>query len=204
MPTPAPTPLPAAFYARDTATVARELLGCRIIRRWRQELLIGRIVETEAYYGPGDPASRAASGKRNKLNGPMWEAPGTILVYMVHSNWLFNITTERDGVPAAVLIRAVEPQAGLKYMLRARQRRNPTIASPRELTSGPGKFTQAFYLNQKLNYATVTNRASIWVAAGDGDKLDIAASHRIGVTRDVTRQLRFYLRRNPFVSKGKP
>ena len=92
--------LPKSFYERDTAEVARELLGKVLVHRAREGTTRGKIVETEAYYGKNDPASRA-SRKRTKLNWLMWERGGLAFVYMVHANWLFNVTTEREGVPGA-------------------------------------------------------------------------------------------------------
>ena len=90
--------LPRSFYERDTAKVARELLGKIIVHRAREGTTSGKIVETEAYYGSGDPASRA-SRKRTKLNWLMWEKGGLAFVYMIHARWMFNVTTEREGVP---------------------------------------------------------------------------------------------------------
>lgn len=130
-------PLPRDFYERDTATVARELLGKVLVHRASEGPTSGKIVEVEAYYGKGDPASRA-SRRRTRLNEIMWGQGGLAFVYMVHAQWLFNVTTEREGVPGAVLIRALEPVAGVELMHRRRQ-----VSSERELTSGPGRLTRA-------------------------------------------------------------
>ncbi len=83
-------PLERLFYPRDTATVAQELLGKSVVRRLGQHVLTGRIVETEAYYGEKDPASRAFRGRKN-YNTPMFDDPGRLFIYMVHSWWLLNI-----------------------------------------------------------------------------------------------------------------
>lgn len=189
-------PLPKSFYERDTAQVARELLGKVLVYRSPDGATSGKIVETEAYYGKGDPASRA-SRKRTKLNWLMWEKGGLLFIYMVHAQWLFNITTEREHVPGAVLIRALEPLEGVEMM---KQRRGTT--NERNLTSGPGKLTRAMGITYAHHGRDITNPKSELMIASGGDKpVKIAYSHRIGVSADLKRKLRFYIRGNPHVSK---
>ncbi len=188
--------LPKSFYERDTAEVAWELLGKVLVHRAREGVTSGRIVETEAYYGKNDPASRA-SRQRTKLNWLMWEMGGLAFVYMVHANWLFKVTTEREGVPGAVLIRALEPLEGVKLM---KPRRG--IADERGLTSGPGKLTRAMGIVYAHHGLDLTNpKGELVVVDGGQERFEIASSHRIGVTHDLRRKLRFYIRGNPFVSK---
>ncbi|HDI12809.1 MAG: 3-methyladenine DNA glycosylase [Hadesarchaea archaeon] len=189
-------PLPRSFYERDTAEVAQGLLGKILVHRSPEGVTSGRIVETEAYYGRGDPASRA-SRKRTKLNWLMWEMGGLAFVYMVHSHWLFNVTTEREGVPGAVLIRALEPLEGTELM---RLRRKTT--DERNLASGPGKLTQAMGITYDHHGLDLTNPKSILVITdGENKSTEIASSHRIGVSEDLDRELRFYVRGNPHVSR---
>lgn len=187
--------LPRKFYERDTAKVARELLGKVLIRHSKNSLTSGKIVETEAYYGDDDPASRA-SKKKTKINQIMWEKGGLALVYMVHANWLFNVTTEGKEIPGAVLIRALEPLKGLDIMKKRRERKNF-----QDLTSGPGKLTQALNISKKHYGLDLVNSENISISNfhKDGD-LEIEKSHRIGVTKDLDRELRFYVAGNKCVS----
>jgi len=188
--------LPRSFYERDTARVARELLGKVLVHRSPEGTTSGKIVETEAYYGRGDPASRA-SRKRTKLNWLMWERGGLAFVYMVHGVWLFNITTEREGIPGAVLIRALEPLEGLELMKR---RRGTT--DEQNLASGPGKLTRAMGITYEHHGADLTvPTGKLVVAEGESGPIEIASSHRIGVTLDLKRKLRFYVKGNPYVSR---
>jgi len=189
-------PLPKSFYERDTAQVARELLGKMLVHRSPEGTTSGRIVETEAYYGRNDPASRA-SRKRTKLNWLMWERGGLAFVYMVHACWLFNVTTEHEGVPGAVLIRALEPLKGLELMKRRRG-----VTEERNLASGPGKLTQAVgitYAHHGLDLTIGGNE--LMITSGSSEPVKIASSHRIGVSADLKRKLRFYINKNPYVSR---
>jgi len=188
--------IPRAFYERDTATVAGELLGKVLVHRASEGLTSGKIVEVEAYYGKGDPASRA-SRRRTRLNESMWGRGGLAFVYMVHANWLFNVTTERERVPGAVLIRALEPVSGVKLM-RGRRR----VSNERELTSGPGRLTRAMGITKEHHGLDLTDaRSELVIVDGKVERFEVTSSHRIGVSRDLKRELRFYIRGNPFVSR---
>jgi len=187
--------LPKSFYERDPAVVARELLG-NILVVSDNELLKGRIVETEAYYGLSDPASRASKGK-TKLSRWMWEDAGSTFVYMVHSYWLFNIITERKGKPSGVLIRAVEPLEGLEYMMKRRRTDNV-----KNLTSGPGKLTISFNISGKDNGLRVYDSNSrIFIEKCNDKNFRIGTSGRIGVKEDLQEHLRFFVEGNKFVSR---
>lgn len=166
-----------------------------LVHRTPEGTTSGRIVETEAYFGRGDPASRA-SRKRTRLNEIMWWKGGLAFVYMVHANWMFNVTTEREGTPGAVLIRALEPLEGLELM---RQRRG--VKRERELTSGPGKLTRALGITKEHHGLDLTSPKGLVILEGEPKGFEVATSHRIGVTADLKRQLRFYIRDNPFVSR---
>ena len=130
MPDPEKT-LPPSFYSRDPAVVARALLGKRLVRVLSSEVLEGMIVETEAYFGTEDPASRAFNGRKN-YNRLMWGEPGRVFIYNVHRYWMFNVVAHEPDKVGAVLIRAMEPTRGLETMLR-----NRPVKEPRALTSGP-------------------------------------------------------------------
>ncbi len=187
--------LPRSFYERDTAEVARELLGRVLVNRSLEGNTSGRIVETEAYFGKGDPASRA-SRKRTRLNEIMWWKGGLAFVYMVHANWMFNVTTELEGTPGAVLIRALEPLEGLELMRRRRG-----VERDREFTSGPGKLTRALGITKEHHGLDLTSPKGLVILKGEPRGFEVATSHRIGVTADLERELRFYISDNSFVSR---
>ncbi|KXB07535.1 hypothetical protein AKJ51_01205 [candidate division MSBL1 archaeon SCGC-AAA382A20] len=184
------------FYERDTPKVARELLGKIFTCTVKSGTLKGKIVETEAYFGVDDPASRA-SEKKTKINNLMWEKGGLTLIYMVHGNWLFNVTTEKKGVPGAVLIRAVEPISGLKTMKKLRGKEKL-----KELTSGPGKMTQAFGISKEHHEVDLTSSDKIFISDPEEhtENKNIRTSHRIGVREDLDQELRFYIADSEFVS----
>ena len=188
-------PLSKRFYQRDPELVAKELLGKILVRRLNKETLEGLIVETEAYFGMEDPASRARHGMK-RYNAPMWGEPGIAFIYNVHNNWMFNVVAHREGEVGAVLIRAVEPIHGLEVMKRNRKAKNVF-----ELTNGPGKLTRAFKIDKKLNGLPVYSIESE-VFISDGEQVfEIGSSHRIGVKKDLERELRFFIKGNMFVSK---
>lgn len=187
--------LPREFYGRDTANVARELLGKRLIRRTEHGILEGVIAETEAYYGLKDPASRAFNGRKN-YNRIMWETPGRVFVYNVHRYWMFNVVAHEPGEIGAVLVRALEPTGGVEAMMR-----NRPVKSLRELTSGPGRLTIALRIDKSMHGTNVADPDSPIVIADSEIDPDIGSSKRIGVTRDLDIELRFYIRENPFVSR---
>jgi DNA-3-methyladenine glycosylase len=190
-------PLSKRFYERDPATVARELLGKTLVRRLNHQTLSGKIVETEAYYGENDPASKAYKG-RKAFNELMYLDVGKTFIYMVHGNWLLNIVAHPKGGVGAVLIRAIEPIQGIELM-----KKNRGVDDVYALTSGPGKLTKALGITKGQNGLDVTkaeNQIAIFEAA-TLENFEICSSHRIGVKRDLPQELRFYIKGNRFVSK---
>lgn len=185
------------FYERDAARVARELLGKVLLHRSPEGTTSGRIVETEAYFGKGDPASRA-SRKRTKLNELMWWHGGLAFIYIVHARWMFNVTAEREGIPGAVLVRALEPLDGVELMKRRRG-----VEDKRLLTSGPGRVTQAMGITYDHHKLDLTRSRLLSIVKGTETKFKfkVGRSHRIGVSADLKRKLRFFIQGNPFVSK---
>jgi DNA-3-methyladenine glycosylase len=165
------------FYARDPAGVARDLLGCVLHRRDGDRTYRARIVETEAYYASGDPASRARNGRKN-YNAPMFDGPGHLFVYNVHRYWMLNFTTEPAS---AVLLRAVEP---LNFSAN---------------TSGPGRLTRELGVDKSLNGKPLCEETGVWVGPGERPGR-VALSHRIGVTRDLEEPLRFFVPGSEWVS----
>jgi DNA-3-methyladenine glycosylase len=151
-------PLPRAFYARQTLTVARELLGMHLVRTLDGVRLSGIITETEAYIGEEDLGCHARAG-RTPRTAVMYGRAGIAYVYFTYGmHWLLNTVTEAEGFPAAVLIRAIEPAQGADA-IRARRR-------GRDL-DGPAKVTQALGVDASLNQADLTSPASgLWIEAG--------------------------------------
>lgn len=142
---------PAKFYNRPTLTVARELLGARLVHISNGQKLVGLITETEAYFGFDDLASHAKAGRTIRTD-PMFGPPGHAYVYFTYGNhWMLNAVTEQEGFPAAVLIRAIQPIEGVDVMMERRQGRD---------TFGPGKLTQALGITKSQNYANLTEAGS--------------------------------------------
>ena len=189
------------FFARDTLVVARKLLGQRLVHRVDGERLSGRIVETEAYVGEADEASHASCGPTAR-NAAMYGPPGHAYVYLIYGiHHCLNTVTVREGFPAAVLIRALEPLEGLDRMRALRGGR-----PDRELTDGPGKLCQALEIDLDLNGADLcVSDADLFLEAGERvDDDAIRAGPRIGVRGDetaLTAPWRFYVAENPYVSR---
>jgi len=187
--------LPREFYERDPEIVAKELLGKRLIRKLDKNVLECIIVETEAYYGLHDPASRAYHGIKN-YNKPMWKEPGRAFIYNVHNYWMFNIVAHKPNQIGAVLIRALEPTKGMKVMKRSRP-----VKRVFDLTNGPGKLTTALKIDKSLNGIPVTSGQSEIIITPNKMEFEIGSSHRIGVRKDLERKLRFFIKGNKSVSR---
>jgi DNA-3-methyladenine glycosylase len=156
------SPYPLSFYNRPTLTVARELLGCRLVRILNGVRLSGIITETEAYIGKTDLASHARVGKTLRT-APMYGPPGRAYVYFIYgTHWCLNVVTEAEGTPAAVLIRAVEVEEGLGVVESRRGK-----AKKADWTNGPAKLTLAFGIDGSLNNADMTTTESgLWIEPG--------------------------------------
>lgn len=155
------TALSADFYARDTLTVAGELLGCRLVHETDEGVSAGRIVEVEAYHGEDDPACHAAAGLTPRTR-PMYGPPGVAYVYVIYGMYhCLNAVTRGAGEPSAVLIRALEPEEGLDLMRmrRAARRRSSDPPPDRELCDGPGKLCDALGISLEQNRADLTGSA---------------------------------------------
>jgi DNA-3-methyladenine glycosylase len=186
--------LSKSFYARDTVRVARGLLGCVLETRIRGTVAAGRIVEVEAYVGPHDPAGHGFGNRRTARNAGLFGPPGTAYVYFIYGMyWCVNAVTERDGYPAAVLIRALEPLDGLPVMRRRRG-----IADDRLLCSGPGRLCQALGITGALNGEALDgDRIRILRPAGPPARRPVVTP-RIGITRAADWPLRFILAGSPW------
>ena len=189
--------LPREFYERDTVAVARELLGKQLIRAARDGLVRGRIVETEAYLPHGDSACHAARGKTRK-NASMFGRPGWAYVYAIHSRWCFNVVTEPRGVPAAVLIRAVEPLEGVPQM--EKRRRTHRLL---DLARGPARLCEAFDIDRRLDAWDLCRVQRLWIADDPQvipSRWHILRTPRIGVTSAHDLALRFVWSPSRFLS----
>ncbi|MBO3799947.1 MAG: DNA-3-methyladenine glycosylase [Candidatus Brockarchaeota archaeon] len=186
--------LPQDFYARDPALVAMNLLGKVLCRVLRGIILAGVIVETEAYYGETDPASRAYRS-RGDIAMMLYGDVGRALVYGVHGKWLFNVVAHEPHGSGGVLIRALEPIRGVEMMKKLRK-----IDDLLKLTNGPGRLTEAMDINKNLHKKPVyLNSSEITIREGRKEE-NIARSFRIGVTKDLDIPLRFYVKNSRFVS----
>lgn len=181
-----PRPLPRSFYARGTLTVARELLGMRLVRVRGDRVQVGRIVEVEAYKGPEDLAAHSSKGRTPRTE-VMFGPPGHAYVYLIYGFWhCLNVVTARDGVPHAVLIRALEP-----------------VSEIDDTTHGPGLLCRALDIDRSLNGADLLGdvlwieRPAQWV------RPRIVRSTRIGVDYAgdwAHKPWRFYDASSPYVS----
>jgi DNA-3-methyladenine glycosylase len=174
--------LPRSFYSRDTKIVARRLLGKYLIRKIGKRKLVGKIVETEAYF-QDDPASHSFKGKTER-SAPMFEEPGHAYIYFIYGNhYCLNAVTEKYGRAGAVLIRALEPVKGI-----------------RSATNGPGKLTKALKIDGRFNRADLT-RGSLVIAVGEKERYNIVSAKRIGISKASNKLYRFYIKGNAYVSK---
>lgn len=141
-------PLDQSFYARPAAVVARDCLGKHLVLHTRAELLVGRIVEAEAYLGIRDRAAHSFGARRTPRNEVMWGPAGCAYVFFIYGmHFHFNLVTDQPEIPSAVLIRAVEPVSGLEGMQR--RRRYPKKAE--QVSNGPGKLCEAFGIDRTQN-----------------------------------------------------
>jgi len=193
-------PLPVRFYDRDPALVSRELLGTILECRTREGITRGRIVETEAYLGPDDPACHAASGltaRTEHLFGP----PGMSYVYFIYGMyWCFNAVTREKGHGSAVLVRAVSPVDGIDLMRERRPRARRDV----DLTNGPGKLCLAMAIDGTMNGLSL-RESPLVIRAGDVvPDADVVVTPRIGISKAAEWPLRYFIRDDPFVSKTPP
>jgi len=169
-------PLPTSFYNRPTLTVARELLGSRLVRILNGVRLVGFISETEAYIGEDDLACHAKAGLTLRT-APMFGPPGHAYIYFTYGNhWMLNAVTEKEGFPAAVLIRAIQPIEGIEVMMERRGGRD---------TLGPGKLTQALGITKSENNVNLTEaNSSLWIEAGKFiPNNSVTISPRVGLNK---------------------
>ncbi len=185
--------VPRTFYVRPVVEVARELLGKILVH----EKPAGRIVEVEAYLGVDDLAAHASRGVTERtrvLFGP----PGHAYVYFIYGMYeCLNLVAEPEGKAGCVLIRAVEPLAGVALM----HERRPTARKVRDLASGPGKLTRAMGITRALYGADVTRGPLTVRRLVNEPEFEIRTTPRIGIKECVDWPLRFMVANNEYVSR---
>jgi DNA-3-methyladenine glycosylase len=190
--------VPASFYNRDTELVSREMLGMLLQCNTPDGRTSGVIVETEAYLGEHDLACHAAAG-RTVRTAPLYERPGIAYVYFIYGTyWCFNAVTRAEGLPSAVLVRAVEPVEGLDLM----RRRRPRARRDRDLTNGPGKLCLAMGIDGSMNRVLLQRGSLIIRDYTSYPDSAIAVTPRIGITRSADWPLRWIVSGNDYISKA--
>jgi len=193
-PPPKPRLLKRAQLPYDAALLARFLIGATLVRETPQGRGVVRIVETEAYV-PGDAASHAFRGETAR-NRTLFGPRGYAYVYFIYGNYYcLNVSAERAGIGAGVLIRAAQPLWGIESM-RARR----SGASDVDLLRGPGRLAIALDIDRALDGIDLCARGLLWLAAPLGGPATVATSRRIGLTKEIDRPLRFYEAASRFVS----
>jgi len=187
------------FFLRDTTEVAKDLLGHFLYVEKRDGRIGGRIVETEAYLFRNDPACHAARGltERNKT---MFRQGGIVYVYFIYGvHHCLNIVTGPEGKGTAVLIRAIEPIAGIDVMFRNR----PGITTLENLANGPGKLTRALGITRDDDGTDLlTGHIRVFLdPCLKKNKPKIVTSARIGIQQGSDKLLRYYIANHPCVSK---
>lgn len=190
-------PISASFFHKPTLQVAKDLLGHILVKETEEGTTAGRIVETEAYQGQDDQAAHSFNNRRTKRTEVMYGEPGYAYIYEMHTHSLVNVVCEREGIPHAVLIRAVEPVEGIDLMYKRRGDKQKT-----ELTSGPGKLTKALGI-VKADYGHSLLEKPLYIAEGT-PVTSIMSGPRIGIDNSGEAReypWRFWEENNPFVSK---
>ena len=178
-----------------TRALARALIGCVLVRESDEGRAAGRIVETEAYL-PRDPACHAFRGKTRR-NATLFGPPHRAYVYQIYgTSYCFNLSSETEGCGAGVLVRALEPLAGLELM----QRRRGAGIRTRDLCRGPGRLCAALAIDLRLDGVDLFTDERLWLAASAGRPPRVRTSRRIGLTRAAERRLRYYEAGSPWLS----
>ncbi len=199
-------PLPRKFYRRPVLEVARDCVGKMLVHNSDAGVVVGRIVEVEAYRGPEDRAAHSFGGRRTLRTEAMFGAAGHAYVFFLYGmHWNFNVVTGAEGEPCAVLVRGVEPVEGIELMAK----RRAIAATRRELTNGPAKLCQAFDINGSHYGLDLCHHArpdvrggSLFLADGPAPE-HIATSPRVGVGYAgewAKRPWRFFEPENRYVS----
>jgi DNA-3-methyladenine glycosylase len=187
-----------SFFRGRTPDVAKRILGCRLVRVVKGERLAGIVVEVEAYLGKEDPASHAYRGMTPRNRVMFGEAGHAYVYFTMGMHWCLNVTTERVGRAGAVLIRALEPTEGLETMMR-----NRGMKRAGGLTDGPAKLTQALGIDGRMNGEDLAKSRRLFLERGRVVR-EIGSGARVGISRGLELEWRFFDEESGFVSKKKP
>lgn len=190
-------PLASNFYLKPTLDLAKDLLGCLLVKETSEGIASGYIVETEAYMGPEDRAAHSFGNRRTKRTEIMFGEAGFVYTYMMHTHTLVNVVSGPFEKPEAILIRAVQPYSGLDLMYKRRSTDNS-----RNLTNGPGKLTKALGITME-DYGHSFSKSPLYIAPGFHPE-DISIGPRIGINNTGEAKSypwRFWITGNSFVSK---
>lgn len=197
-----------AFFNRDPRIVSKQLLGKILVRKQDSKMLAGRIVEVEAYLGTDDAAAHAAAGRTTR-NDVLFGPPGHAYVYFIYGvHYCLNISCLPDGDAGCLLIRALEPIAGIEQMAEARglHLKHADYGSPRilrSIASGPGKLCEALQVTRaRDNGKDLLSPDSDLVVVDDGYRVKkVSSTTRIGITKSAEMPLRYLIKDNAFVSR---
>lgn len=186
--------LSRANLPSDTVELAAYLVGKTIVREIGRRRLSGRIVETEAY-PPGDASGHAYRGQTAR-NKTLFLGRGFAYVYFVYgTSYMLNVSSEKRGVGAGVLLRAIEPLEGIELMKKFRK-----TDKVRDLARGPGRLAAALKIDLRLDGIDLCAAGPLWLGTAVRETAQIRTTKRIGITREVHRPLRFFEANSPFVS----
>lgn len=195
------------FYSRDTITVAKELLGKVLVHNYNGQLLKGKIVETEAYLGLKDKAAHSYGGRKTKRVEVMYGPAGIAYVYFIYGMYYcFNIVTQEEGIPEAVLIRGIEPIENIDLMAINRFNKpykELTKYQKKNLTNGPGKLCMALNITKEVHNGLDLCGDILYLEEGNGENFNIIETTRIGIDYAEEAKYfpyRFYIEGNPYVS----
>ncbi|WP_203643109.1 DNA-3-methyladenine glycosylase [Levilactobacillus andaensis] len=186
------------FYTgRPTEQIAQELLGHELVYDTPAGIMSGWIVEAEAYLGEQDTAAHAFNGRYTAANAALYDAPGTIYIYILRGYYMFDVATQLEGTPQGILIRGIEPHQGLDLMQQNRDKPIPDV------TNGPGKLMAALGIQSKDLNRTMLGENKLTITPNITRRpRHIAATSRVGVSAGSwqDRPLRYTVAGNPFVS----
>ncbi|MGI6684924.1 MAG: DNA-3-methyladenine glycosylase [Bacillota bacterium] len=184
------------FFNRETTVVAKDLLGKIMSVDYVGINLSGVVVETEAYLGINDPGSHSFRGK-TKRNATMFGPAGVSYIYQIYGIYFcYNVTTDREDIPAAVLIRALEPLTGIEIMKENRGKEKII-----DLCSGPAKLVQAMGITKQMDGTSAVDGPVRFFIGEKETPFQIVETTRIGLSQGADLKLRYYIKDNPFISK---
>ncbi len=190
-------PVKKSFFNEPTLELAKKLLGCLLVNINDEGMTAGYIVETEAYLGPKDEAAHSYKNRRTKRTEILFGEAGYCYAHAMHTHTLINVTSGEINQPEGVLIRALEPYAGVQLMKKRREIENIQL-----LTNGPGKLTKALSITMD-SYGLPFFEKPLFISESRYKPEKICTGGRVGISKDQERPWRFWIENNMFVSKGR-